>query len=128
MLYKFVGVPWKKRSQSGAKCRSEFVRKRKAILNLGFFVEERWKNLEGLLLILGFLDEDCEEEEETARLKRERSSSSSFREIGTGWRGGRMRGARKKRIGRERRREKVSMNGLENIEEETEGKILKLKK
>lgn len=85
------------------------MRKRKASFSFGFLEEERWKILDGLF----GLDEDCE----AARLKRERSSSSSSREIGTeAWRGGRIRGARKKRIGRERRRKKVSTNGVENIE------------
>lgn len=66
--------------------------------------------------------EGCEEEEggvecEIAVLKRLMSSSSSVGEIGMGegW-GGRIAGARKKRIGRERRREKVRRYGFENIE------------
>lgn len=85
MLYRLVGVPSKKRSQRGAKCRSEFVRKRKASLSFGFLEEERWKTLEGLLAL------EEEEEREAARLKRERSSSSSSREMGTEMgRGGRI--------------------------------------
>ena len=89
---------------------SELVRKRKAILSLGFF-EERWKTLEGFF--------GLEEDSNAARLKRDRSSSSSSRGMGMEvWRGGSIRGARKKMIGIERRREKVSTNGVEYIEVE----------
>lgn len=50
-------------------------------------------------------------------LKRLISSSSSEGEMGIGVGcGGRIRGARKKMIGRERRRKKVRTNGVENIE------------
>jgi len=85
------------------------VRKRNAILREGFF-EERWKNLEGFVVA-------CELARVMARLNRLMSSSSSEGEIGREWGlGGRILGARKKRIGRERRREKVRTNGVENIE------------
>jgi hypothetical protein len=40
MLKSFVGVVWKKMFQRGVKWRSVLVRKRKAILRLGF-LEER---------------------------------------------------------------------------------------
>lgn len=35
--------PWKNFSHKGAKERSEFVRKRKAILGLGFVVVPKWE-------------------------------------------------------------------------------------
>ncbi|GAU22322.1 hypothetical protein TSUD_106500 [Trifolium subterraneum] len=58
-----------------------------------------------------------DDDDEMAVLKRLMSSSSSEGEIGMGVGcGGRIRGARKKIIGRERRREKVRINGVENIE------------
>lgn len=76
------------------------VKKRKAIL--GEEEEERWEDAE---------------EGVVARWKRRRSSSSSGIEMGgRGW-GWRVGAKRKKRIGRERRREKERMKGVENIEE-----------
>ena len=47
MLKRWEGEEEKKRSHKGEKWRSVLVRKRKAILREGF-LEERWKNLEGL--------------------------------------------------------------------------------
>lgn len=89
------------------------MRKRKAILREGF-LDERWKNLEGLVAEAVVAREFARV---MARLKRVMSSSSSEGEIGREWGlGGRILGARKKRIGRERRREKVNTNGVENIE------------
>lgn len=82
------------------------VRNKNAIFNLGF-VEERWENVDGLLPL----------DPAVARLKRERSSCSSGGGIGMEWGlEGMNRGARRKRIGSERRREKARTNGVENME------------
>lgn len=76
------------------------VKKRKAIL--GEEEEERW-------------DED--KEGVVARWKRRRSSSSSGTEMGgRGW-GWKVGAKKKKRIGRERRREKERIKGVEYIEQ-----------
>eukprot|EP00262_Sarcandra_glabra_P003337 TRINITY_DN1399_c1_g1_i1.p3 TRINITY_DN1399_c1_g1~~TRINITY_DN1399_c1_g1_i1.p3 ORF type:complete len:108 (-),score=29.36 TRINITY_DN1399_c1_g1_i1:306-629(-) len=96
--------PRKKRSQSGAKERSELVRKRNAILGLE-------------------VDEDDEEEEEdkrvesetdasAARRKSARSSNSSGRDIGLVF-GGRIRGASKNISGIEKKRANDKTNGVE---------------
>lgn len=95
----------KKRDQRGEKWRSELVRKRNAILSLGLGEERRER-------------ERGEEEEEEARVKRVRSETSSERGMGggRGMRGGRMRGAsRKKRSGRVRIRENERTYGDDSI-------------
>lgn len=103
MLNWFVDPLAKKISQRGAKWRSELVRKRKAILGLGF-VEPRRDLEEGR--------DRCGGETAAALRKRERSSRSSGREIGRG-RGGRRWGMRRKRRGRESKRRRVGINGDE---------------